>query len=72
MSSDLMIKDTLYGILAISNGETNHDTTDSIAIIMDNTGRRNSIFDKLISQQIGKLKLLDILIKNGGNLLDIK
>ena len=72
MSSNLMIKDTLYGILAISNGETNYDTTDSIAIIMDNTGRRNSIFDKLISQQIGKLKLLDILIKNGGNLLDIK
>ena len=72
MSANFMVKYTLNGILAISNRKTDHNPTDPIAIIMNNTGGRNGIFHKLVSQQTAKLEFLDILVKNMWNFLDSK
>lgn len=67
-----MIKNPLDSIFAIPNRQTNHNPTNSITIIVYNTGRRNSIFNKLISQKRPKFELLNIEIKKMRDLLNIK
>ena len=68
MRANLMIKHPLYRVPPIPYGQTNHNPTNSITIIMYNTGRRNSILHKLIRQQIPKIQFLNILIKYFGYL----
>ena len=72
MRANLMIKHPLYRVPPIPYRQTNHNPTNSITIIMYNTGRRNSIFNKLISQKRPKFELLNIEIKKMRDLLNIK